>query len=310
MAAGRRNGGSGGCFALEAGAMRAGVFLWLVMGLTALAGCSTPAPAPPPSAAPKPPPAAPKPAKPAWQMKKVVPDAVAVPGGRLHTVKSGETGLAIAAAYGVPWSQIVAANKLKPPYVLEVGQKLLLPSRKQVAQMSIEERARAFDLNIDDIITGSAPAASAPKAAAPKPGAPARPAPPPAAAGPAPPFSWPVDGRILSGFGPKPGGRFNDGVNLKASQGAAVRSAGDGTVAYAGDAIPGFGNLILITHANGYVTAYGHNEALLVARGKKVGRGEVIARAGMTGAVTEPQVHFEIRKNRTPVDPVKVIGGK
>jgi murein DD-endopeptidase MepM/ murein hydrolase activator NlpD len=293
--------------------MRAGAILWVAIGLTALAGCTTSTPAPPPpKTTPGPPPAAPRPAKPAWQMKKVVPDAVAVPGGRLHTVKPGETGLAIAAAYGVPWSQIVAANKLKAPYVLEVGQKLLLPSKTQLAQMSIEQRAKAFDLNIDDIITGSAPAAPAPKAAPAKPGAAPKPTPPPGVAGtgPAPPFSWPVEGRILSGFGPKPGGRFNDGVNLKASQGAAVRSAGDGTVAYAGDAIPGFGNLILITHANGYVTAYGHNEALLVARGKKVTRGDVIARAGMTGAVTEPQVHFEIRRNRTPVDPVKVIGGR
>lgn len=289
--------------------MRAGGLFWAMLGLTVLAGCSTSTPAPPPpKTAPKPPPA--PAAKPAWQMRKVVPDAVTVPGGRLHTVKSGETGITIAKAYGVPWSQIVAMNKLKAPYVLEVGQKLMLPSARQVAQMSIEERARAFDLNIDDIITGGAPAAPAPKASAPKPGTAPRPAPPPTVLGPAPPFGWPVDGRILSGFGPKPGGRFNDGVNLKASQGAAVRSAGDGTVAYAGDAIPGFGNLILITHANGYVTAYGHNEALLVARGKKVTRGEVIARAGMTGAVTEPQVHFEIRKNRVPVDPVKVIGGK
>jgi murein DD-endopeptidase MepM/ murein hydrolase activator NlpD len=293
--------------------MRAGAILGLAMGLTVLAGCSTNAPAPPPAqTAPKPPPPAPKPApKPAWQMKKVVPDAVTVPGGRLHTVKSGETGITIAKAYGVPWSQIIALNRLKAPYVLEIGQKLMLPSKTQVAQMSLEDRAKAFDLNIDDIITGSAPAASAPRASAPKPGTAPKPAPPPpAVTGPAPPFGWPVEGRILSGFGPKPGGRFNDGVNLKASQGSAVRSAGDGTVAYAGDAIPGFGNLILITHANGYVTAYGHNEALLVARGKKVARGEVIARAGMTGAVTEPQVHFEIRKNRTPVDPVKVIGGK
>jgi murein DD-endopeptidase MepM/ murein hydrolase activator NlpD len=291
--------------------MRAGRLLWVAIGLTVLAGCTTTTPPPPPPKAVAPPPPAPKAApKPAWKMKKVVPDAVTVPGGRVHTVKSGETGLAIAAAYGVPWSQVVALNKLKAPYVLEVGQKLMLPSAKQVAQMCIEDRARAFDLNIDDIITGGAPAAPAAKAAAPKPGGTPRPAPPPAATGPAPPFGWPVDGRILSGFGPKPGGRFNDGVNLKASQGAAVRSAGDGTVAYAGDAIPGFGNLILITHANGYVTAYGHNEALLVTRGKKVARGEVIARAGMTGAVTEPQVHFEIRKNRVPVDPVKIIGGK
>jgi murein DD-endopeptidase MepM/ murein hydrolase activator NlpD len=291
--------------------MRAGAFLMVVLGMTALAGCSTSTPVPPPKTAAKPPAPkpAPKPAKPAWQMRKVVPDAVTVPGGRRHTVKPGETGLAIANAYGVPWSQIIALNRLKAPYVLEVGQYLMLPSAKQVAQMSIEDRAKAFDLNIDDIITGSAPAASAPKAGAPKPGVAPKPAPTPVT-GPAPPFGWPVEGRIISGFGPKPGGRFNDGVNLKASQGAAVRSAGEGTVAYAGDAIPGFGNLILITHANGYVTAYGHNEALLVARGKKVARGEVIARAGMTGSVTEPQVHFEIRRNRTPVDPVKVIGGK
>ena len=287
--------------------MRAGTSLAILVGIALLSGCAT---APPPPAAPPPKaaPASPKPAKPAWQLKKVVPDAVTVPGGRLHTVKSGETGITIAKAYGVPWSQIITMNKLKSPYVLEVGQKLMLPSAKQVAQMSMEDRAKAFDLNIDDIITGCAPAVTAPKAAAPKPGVTPKPA--ATAAGPAPPFSWPVDGRILSGFGPKPGGRFNDGVNLKASQGAAVRSAGDGTVAYAGDAIPGFGNLILITHANGYVTAYGHNEALLVTRGKKVTRGEVVARAGMTGAVTEPQVHFEIRKNRTPVDPVKIIGGK
>jgi murein DD-endopeptidase MepM/ murein hydrolase activator NlpD len=289
--------------------MRAGTSLAILMGIALLSGCATAPPPPPAAPPPKAAPVPPKPAKPAWQMKKVVPDAVAVPGGRLHTVKSGETGITIAKAYGVPWSQIITLNKLKAPYVLEVGQKLMLPSAKQVSQMSMEDRAKAFDLNIDDIITGGAPAAPAPKASAPKPGTAPKPAPPPVT-GPAPPFGWPVDGRILSGFGPKPGGRFNDGVNLKASQGAAVRSAGDGTVAYAGDAIPGFGNLILITHANGYVTAYGHNEALLVARGKKVTRGEVIARAGMTGAVTEPQVHFEIRKNRTPVDPVKVIGGK
>jgi len=291
--------------------MRAGTSLGVVL-VMALAGCTSDKVSPPPPKA-APAPAAKPPPKLAWKARKVVPDAVTVPGGRVHTVKPGETGIAIARAYGVPWSQVVALNKLKAPYVLEVGDRLMLPSAKQVSQMSVEERARAFDLNIDDIITGSAPAASAPRATPPpKPGAPAaKPAPAPTqAAGPAPPFGWPVDGRILSGFGPKPGGRFNDGVNLKASQGAAVRSAGDGVVAYAGDAIPGFGNLILITHANGYVTAYGHNEALLVARGKKVARGEVIARAGMTGAVTEPQVHFEIRKNRTPVDPVKVIGGK
>jgi murein DD-endopeptidase MepM/ murein hydrolase activator NlpD len=254
---------------------------------------------------------APKPAKPAWTARKVVPDAVAVPGGRLHTVKPGETGIAIARAYGVEWNKVAAANRLKPPYVLEVGDKLLLPSATAVASMSVEERARAFTLDIDDIITGGEPAAPVPRAPATASGAKtSKPAPLVVPTGSAPSFGWPVDGRIISGFGPKPGGRFNDGVNLKASAGAPVRAAGDGVVAYAGDAIPGFGNLLLVKHAGGWVTAYGHNEALLVARGKKVARGEVIARAGATGSVAEPQVHFELRRGRTPVDPVKVIGGR
>ena len=251
--------------------------------------------------------------KPAWQARKVVADAVAAPGGRLHTVKRGETGIAIARAYGVDWSKVAAANGLKPPYVLEIGDRLLLPSPQQVAAMSVEDRARAFDLRIDDIITGGEPAAVVPKPRpAAKPGTrPARVAQPlPQLAGDAPQFRWPVDGRIVSGFGAKPGGRFNDGVNLKASAGAPVRAAGDGVVAYAGDAIPGFGNLLLIKHAGGWVTAYGHNEALLVARGKRVAQGDVVARAGATGAVTEPQVHFEMRRGRAAVDPARVIGGR
>jgi murein DD-endopeptidase MepM/ murein hydrolase activator NlpD len=295
-------------------AARTPYLLWPMLAVAALAGCapdpsryaSAPAVNPPPVAAP---------VKPAWQARKVVADAVTVPGGRIHTVKPGETGIAIARAYGVDWGNVAVANGLNPPYTLEVGDRLMLPSAKQVAAMSVEDRARAFTLQIDDIITGGEPAAPRPAPVArPKPGArppaPAAPAPLPVLTGDAPRFGWPVDGRIISGFGAKPGGRFNDGVNLKASTGAPVRAAGDGVVAYAGDAIPGFGNLLLIKHAGGWVTAYGHNEALLVARGKRVARGDVIARAGATGSVNEPQVHFELRRGRTPVDPAKVIGGR
>jgi murein DD-endopeptidase MepM/ murein hydrolase activator NlpD len=286
--------------------------MWRLVGvLLLLAGCVSADRRVPVAAtqvakpAPKPPP------KPAWTARKVVADAVAVPGGRLHTVKPGETGIAIARAYGVEWRKVAAANKLKPPYIIEVGDKLLLPSATAVASMSVEERARAFTLQIDDIITGGEPAAPVASAPVKASGAKApKPAPLVVPTGNAPPFGWPVEGRIISGFGPKAGGRFNDGVNLKASAGAPVRASGDGVVAYAGDAIPGFGNLLLVKHAGGWVTAYGHNEALLVARGKKVARGEVIARAGATGSVAEPQVHFELRRGRTPVDPVKVIGGR
>jgi murein DD-endopeptidase MepM/ murein hydrolase activator NlpD len=276
------------------------------------AACSTPE-APPPARTPPPPvsptPAA-KPKPPAWQARKVVPDAVIVPGGRLHTVKTGETGIAIARAYGVDWATVVAMNKLRAPYTLEVGQKLMLPSAKAVAQaqasMTVEQRAAAFTVNIDDLITGGQPAvAKAPPspsgATKPSPAAPAE------AVTASIALVWPVEGRILSGFGPKPGGRYNDGINLKASAGSAVRAAADGVVAYAGDAIPGFGNLLLIKHAGGWVTAYGHNEALLVALGAKVRAGEPVARAGATGSVDSPQLHFEVRRGRTAVDPVKLL---
>lgn len=253
------------------------------------------------------------PPAPAWQARRVITDARPVAGGRLHIVKPGETGIAIARAYGVAWDKVAAANGLKPPYLLEVGTRLLLPSATQVAAMSMEDRARAFSIDIDDIITGGEPAIAAANPA-PRPKTPAT-APPrvvalPALTGDVPRFAWPVEGRILSGFGAKPGGRFNDGVNLKTSNGAPVRAAGDGVIAYAGDAIPGFGNLILVKHAGNYVTAYAHNEALLVARGRRVAQGDVIARAGSTGAVSEPQLHFEIRRGRVPVDPARLIGGR
>lgn len=293
------------------------------VAITSLAACTTPdarraptaARAIPPAAARAIPPTAAA-TKPVWRARKVIADAVAIPGGRVHTVKPGETGIAIARAYGVEWRKLAAANHLSPPYVLEVGEKLLLPTEQEVAMLSVEARARAFDLDIDDIITGgdaaARPAASprrGPVSASPAVGGKSPAATRgPALAGNTPRFVWPVTGRILSSFGAKPDGRFNDGVNLKASAGAPVRAAGDGVVAYAGDGIRGFGNLVLIKHAGGYVTAYGHNQALLVARGNRVSRGQIIARAGATGAVSEPQVHFELRHDRVPVDPAKVIG--
>lgn len=238
----------------------------------------------------------------------MVPAAVVTPQGRFHVVKAGETGIAIARAYGITWRELIALNQLKEPFVLAVGQRLRLPGPPPAAAppQTLEERARAFEISIDDVMTGGQPAANGVSRA----GGEERPAPLPAVTGNAPAFRWPLPGRIISGFGPKPGGRFNDGVNLKASSGEPVRAAGDGVVAYAGDAIPGFGNLLLVKHAGGWVSAYAHNEALLVARGARVKAGEVIARAGQSGAVAEPQLHFELRRGRTPVDPARVIGGR
>ena len=115
-------------------------------------------------------------------------------------------------------------------------------------------------------------------------------------------------GRIISEFGSKADGGHNDGIDLAVPQGTSVKAAENGVVAYAGNELKGYGNLVLIRHSNNWVSAYAHNEELLVKRGDKVRRGQVIAKAGATGAVSQPQVHFELRKGSRPVDPTKYHG--
>ena len=123
------------------------------------------------------------------------------------------------------------------------------------------------------------------------------------------PFVWPVQGKVIGAFGSSKDGMKNDGVNIAAPNGAPVVASADGTVAYAGNELRGFGNMILIRHDGGYVTAYAHNASLLVKKGDKVKRGQTIARVGQTGAVFGPQLHFEIRKGTQPVDPMSFLGG-
>jgi murein DD-endopeptidase MepM/ murein hydrolase activator NlpD len=122
-------------------------------------------------------------------------------------------------------------------------------------------------------------------------------------------FGWPVQGKVIGKFGGGTDGLKNDGINIAAPVGAPVNAAADGVVAYAGNQLRGFGNMILIRHADGYVTAYAHNQSLLVEKGAKVKRGQTIARVGSTGNVGSPQLHFEIRKGTEPVDPLTLLGG-
>jgi len=118
---------------------------------------------------------------------------------------------------------------------------------------------------------------------------------------------WPVHGKILTGFGQRNDGTHNDGINLSVPQGTPVHAAENGTVAYAGSELKGYGNLVLVRHDNGWVTAYAHNDQLMVKRGDKVQRGQVIAKAGRTGSVDQPQLHFELRQGSKPVDPVPFL---
>jgi murein DD-endopeptidase MepM/ murein hydrolase activator NlpD len=116
-------------------------------------------------------------------------------------------------------------------------------------------------------------------------------------------FLWPAKGRVISNFGASSNGERNDGINIALPAGAPIKAAASGTVSYSGDGLKDYGNLLLIKHSDGYVTAYAHAEKLLVQRGQAVSKGQVIAYAGRTGDVSTPQLHFEIRHGTTPVNP-------
>jgi lipoprotein NlpD len=233
-----------------------------------------------------------------------------IPGGRYHAVRSGETGIAIARAYGVDWSRIVTANGLSEPYTLRVGMRVLIPDTAP-GTSSAAERAAAFRLDVDDIVTGSEPALASNQRPAPPSASPRRVlAPTQAISEPGRlrgAFGWPVQlhGRIVAKFGPSgaSGERYN-GIKIAVPTGTPVLAAADGVVAYAGSEVPTLGGLVIIKHGDGWATVYGYASRLLVQRGQSVKRGQTIALSGETGLADRPELHFEMRKGRAPVDPM------
>lgn len=233
--------------------------------------------------------------------------SLTIPGGRYHLVRQGQTGIAIARAYGVPWTQLVAANALLEPYRLRVGQHVLIPVESN-RTVSAAQRAAAFTLDVDSILTGGEPAVAANAA-------PARPAATPARVLPSTTFvtaptatpgrfAWPVTGNIVRRFGPGVGNERNDGIRIAVPSGTPVRAVADGTVAYVGDGIAALGGLVIVRHGAGWTSVYGHASRLLVRRGQAVTKGQTIALSGETGLADRPELHFELRRGRTPVDPV------
>lgn len=213
-----------------------------------------------------------------------------------HTVARGEELSDIADQYGVREVEIIAANGMKPPYTLKNGQALKIPVR--------DTGASAAPKSGDYVEAGERAVVPKPKPEAPE-------AAPPkaetASATDSPTFDWPVSGKVISSFGAGKDGLTNEGINIAVTSGTPVRAAASGTVRYAGNELRGYGNLVLIEHSGGYVTAYAHNEVLTVKRGQTIKRGEVIARSGQTGNVTSPQLHFEIRKGTQSLDPRKYL---
>lgn len=228
-----------------------------------------------------------------------------IPGGRYHLVRAGETGIAIARAYGVDWSWVVTANDLTEPYILRTGQRILIPADGR--PMTRAERAAAFRLDIDDIVTGGQPAIAETARPTRPTASSARILPPTAAV--APPaalrgqFQWPVRGQIIRRFGPGASGERSDGLKIAVPLDTPILAAADGVVAYAGSDIPLLGGLVILQHGDQWTTVYGHAGQLIVQRGQSVKRGQMIALSGDSGT-NRPQVHFEMRQGRTPVDPL------
>jgi murein DD-endopeptidase MepM/ murein hydrolase activator NlpD len=236
-------------------------------------------------------------------------------GAGRHLVLPGDSLPELAARYGVPAATLAKVNALKSPFVIRPGQVLEIPAgRLAAAQIAPAAGPAASPLPSAAAAVTELPGEAAVPAPAVRPAmtpaeveAARRAAakPPPALSGEG--FLWPVRGEIASGFGEKPNGARNAGVNILAPEGTAVAAAENGVVVYAGDEIPGYGNMLLISHKGGTVTAYAHGRDLLVRVGDVVRRGQAVATVGRTGGIGVPQLHFELREGKKPVDPMAFL---
>jgi len=247
----------------------------------------------------------------------------------VHFVNSGETLMSIARKNHMTAAQLGRANNLPPNAPLKVGMKLVVPGAK-VAAVTPAQQATVQPLAPAPVAAVAAPQAKPQQVAAVTTiGKPMAQAPVPKetahvatetreiedgaksadATSGLPTFRWPVRGRVIAGYGAKTSGKQNDGINVAVPEGTPVKAADDGVVTYAGNELKGYGNLVLLKHSNGYVTAYAHTSELMVKRGDTIKRGQIIAKSGQTGEVQSPQLHFEIRKGSTPVDPTQFLNG-
>jgi murein DD-endopeptidase MepM/ murein hydrolase activator NlpD len=228
----------------------------------------------------------------------------------VHVVAVGDTLSKIAHHYHKPVNDIAKANNIQPTATLNVGERLIIPGTQAVV---VKTSAPTAPAQPKSVVASAAPKEPEPVQSA------NVVAPPDALDKEAakladgnsavPKFRWPANGRVIAGYGPTTNGQQNDGINIAVPENTPVKAAEDGIVAYAGSELKGYGNLVLVRHPNGYVTAYAHAKELLVKRGDQVKRGQVIARSGQTGNVNTPQLHFEIRKGSSPLDPTRFLNG-
>ena len=235
-------------------------------------------------------------------------------------VARGDTLYSLSRKYSVPVNDLAVMNKLTPPFNLAVGQKIRVPNLARVAvetvgdktavkvaqksqkssiQAKTEQTKIASDKNIKHVATSTQPVkkiSSDPSKKLPK-----------INARSSSKFSWPVRGKVLSNYGAKSNGLFNDGINIGATRGAVVGAAENGVVAYAGNEVKGMGNLVIIQHDGGWMTVYAHMDSMVVRRGARVSVGQKIGTVGKTGKVDSPQLHFEIRKGTKAYNPTQYL---
>jgi murein DD-endopeptidase MepM/ murein hydrolase activator NlpD len=249
--------------------------------------------------------------------------AMAAPSS-MHFVNHGDTLASIARKNHITSAELARANGLDPSAKLKLGTRLTVPGARtaSVAASAAPVMAAPVAGTLQPVAAAPAPATKMAAVAAPVQSArlaqatanvEEKPAEAPAkaaeATGALPTFRWPVRGKVVTSYGAKTNGKSNDGINLAVPEGTPIKAAEDGVVAYSGNELKGYGNLVLVRHSNGYVTAYAHASELMVKRGDTIKRGQVIAKSGQSGEVASPQLHFEIRKGSSPVDPLQFLNG-
>jgi murein DD-endopeptidase MepM/ murein hydrolase activator NlpD len=203
-----------------------------------------------------------------------------IPTPNYHIVKAGENLYLISRQYNMNLNQLTSLNNLQAPYAIFAGQRLRINNsqgifeNKKSENIAAKKEEKTFFKN---------PFKKSNK------------------------FAWPIKGEIISKFGPKQGGLYNDGINILAPAGSDVRAAKDGVVAYVGNELKGYGNLIIVKHSAGFITAYAHLQNSFVKRGDKVEQGQVIAAVGSSGNAQNAQLYFGIRKGRDALNPISYL---
>lgn len=231
------------------------------------------------------------------------PNLAVVPEGAFqHTIEPGESLYAIARRYDVTTDAVVRANSMDAPDQIFVGQKILIPGR---ADLLAAQGGQSDTTTTGSVSPSAAPTPAQAPAASPAPAETRTASVDASAVSSAGNFRWPVQGRVIVDFAAS----RDTGINIEAPDGAAVRAAENGTVIYVGSDVPGYGNLVLVRHSNGYVSAYAHLKDITVAKDDVLERGDGLGTVGMTGSVGRPQLHFELRQGASPVDPMPMLAG-